>query len=298
MEPTTGALLRDFFTGRYDFAVDATLTGVIVGAVCGIVGVFLVLRQLSLVGDAAGHATLPGVAGAFLLTGSKSLAILLSGALVSALLSVAMLAWIERSPRTRTDAAVAIVLSLFFGVGVVLLSYAQHAANGAQAGLNAFLYGSAAAVARSQLIGVGLAGSVAVATVLIAFRPLALATFDPRFAASVGVRVDRLRVALLVALCLAVVVSIQAVGVVLVAAMLIIPASAARLVTRRLTAMTMVSAAIGAGSGFVGALASYLVPRLATGPAMVLVAALVFVVALAVRAALDRAAAAHVPEAA
>lgn len=276
MNATTLELAIDFFTGRHAFAVDATLAGVVVGAMCGLVGSFLVLQRMSLIGDAAGHATLPGVAGAYLLTGSKSLVVLLCGAMGSALLAVGAVALFERGRRARPDAVLALVLSVSFGVGVVLLSYAQHHASGTQAGLNTFLYGSAAAISRSQLLGITASAVAAGAAVLISYRALALATFDERFARTAGVPVTGLRVALLFALCLAVVVSVQAVGVVLVAAMLIIPPSAGRLLSRRLDQMVVVSTALGALSGLTGALASYLVPGLATGPAMVLVAAALF----------------------
>lgn len=282
MNATTLDFARDFLLGRHAFAVDATLAGVVVGAVCGVVGSFLVLRRLSLVGDAAGHATLPGVVAAFLLTGTKSLAMLLAGALGSALLSVAAIAALERGPRSRPDAVLATVLSVSFGIGVVLLSVAQHHPSGTQAGLDSFLYGSAAAISRAQLVGVSLTGLVAVLAVLVPYRAHALATFDRRYARSVGVPVEGLRFVLLMALCLAVVVSIQAVGVVLVAAMLIIPPSAARLLVRRLDHMLVLAGVLGALSGFAGAMASYLVAGLATGPAMVLAASGFFGFALLV----------------
>lgn len=270
----------EFASGRHPFAYDATAVGMLVGGVCGLTGVFLVLRQLSLVGDAAGHATLPGVVGAYLLTGSKSLLVLLSGALVSAGLALAALSILERAPRTRPDASVGLVLSVSFGFGIVLLSYAQHSAAGNQAGLHEFLFGSAAAVTRSQLYGVAAATATVTLTVVATFRPLALATFDPAFARSVGIPVARLRLMLLGLLALAVVMSIQAVGVVLVAAMLVIPPSAARCWSSRLVRMACYSTAIGAFAGCFGALASYAVPRLATGPAMVLAASTVFMLSL------------------
>jgi manganese/zinc/iron transport system permease protein len=275
-----GTLLLEFVSGRHPFAYDATAVGILVGVICGLTGVFLVLRQLSLVGDAAGHATLPGVVGAYLLTGSKSIVVLLSGALASALLALFALAALERAPRTRTDASVGLVLSVSFGFGIVLLSYAQHAAAGTQAGLHEFLFGSAAAVTRAQLYGVALAAVAVICTLAAFFRPLALATFDPAFARSVGVPVRGLRLLLLGLIAVAVVLSIQAVGVVLVAAMLVIPPSAARCWTNRLVWMAACSATFGGVAGCVGALASYAVPRLATGPAMVLTASAIFIVSL------------------
>ena len=135
--------LLDFVSMRHAFAVDATLACVLVGVVCGVVGTFMVLRGLSLVGDAAGHATLPGVCIGFLLAGTKSLGPMLLGAALTAAIAVSAVAWLERGPRSRPDAALGIVLSVSFGIGVVLLSIVQHSPSGAQAGLNQYLYGSA-----------------------------------------------------------------------------------------------------------------------------------------------------------
>jgi ABC-type Mn2+/Zn2+ transport system permease subunit len=270
----------DFVTLEHAFALDATLAGMLVGAVCGTIGVFLVLRGESLVGDAAGHATLPGVCAAFLITGSKSLPVLLSGALVSALVSIAALSAIGLARRTREDAAIGTVLSVSFGVGVVLLSVVQREPSGAQAGLNSFLFGSAAAVSRSQLAQLAVLGGAAVATVIALRRPLAIATFDPVFARSIGLPTRVLHGLVLVALCIAVVVSIQAVGVVLVSAMVIIPPTTARFLQRSLGGVLVASACLGALTGWIGAAASYIFDGLPTGPTMVLVAGILLGLAL------------------
>ena len=272
--------LLDFVSMRHAFAVDATLACVLVGVVCGVVGTFMVLRGLSLVGDAAGHATLPGVCIGFLLAGTKSLGPMLLGAALTAAIAVSAVAWLERGPRSRPDAALGIVLSVSFGIGVVLLSIVQHSPSGAQAGLNQYLYGSAAAVTRGQLWQIVGASSCLLAATVAFFRPLSIFCFDERFARAAGLPVRRLQVGLLAGLTVAVVIGIQAVGVVLVAAMLILPASAARLITRRLSTMALVSALIGGGAGLVGAASSYVFDSLATGPTMVLAASAAFGLAL------------------
>lgn len=267
----------EFLAFRWSFAVDGLITGVIVGALCGLVGVFMVLRRLSLVGDATGHATLPGVCVAFLLTGSKTLPVLLAGALASGLLANAAIAGLLTLPRTRPDAVIGVVLSVFFGLGIVLLSYVQVSPTGAQSGLQSFLFGSAAGVARSQVVTIAVLALAVAALVLAFLRPLTLATFDPVFAGSVGVPVRAIEYATLLVLAVVVVVSIRTVGVVLVAAMLVVPPSAALLVCRRrIGAAAAVSALVGAFSGAVGTYVSFVFEGLSTGPTMVVVAGVIF----------------------
>lgn len=271
----------EFFSLQYDFALYALLAAVLVGVICGLVGTFMVLRGMSLVGDAAGHATLPGVAIAFLLTGTKSAPALLLGALVSAVLGAMTITWISRGPRVRADAAIGIVLSTFFGLGIVLLSYIQASPTGQQAGLSEYLFGNAAAVTPAQIGVVALAGAVLVVLVGIFYRPLSLMVFDERFAQSLGLPTHWLELGLMSALAVAVVLSIQAVGVILVAAMLIIPPSAARFLSKKLPGVMVASVVMGGVSGALGAMLSYVYEGVATGPAMVLVAVFFFSLALA-----------------
>jgi manganese/zinc/iron transport system permease protein len=276
-----GARALTFFD--YGFAIDGLLAGMLVGGMCGLVGVFMALRRLALIGDATGHAALPGVCAAFLITGSKSVPILLCGALVSGLAANAAIAWLATRPRTRSDASIGVVLSVSFGIGVVLLGSAQASPTGAQAGLSSFLFGSVAAVSRGQVVALFAAALCAVGLVLFFRRPLSLAIFDSTFARSVGVNVPRYEAALLLALAVAVVISVNTVGVVLVAAMLVIPPSAALLVTRRVPAALLLSAIVGSVSGATGAFLSFLVAGLSSGPAMVLVASTIFALALVLR---------------
>jgi manganese/zinc/iron transport system permease protein len=276
----TLARALEFFSFQYDFAINALVASMLVGAVCAVVGAFLVLRGMSLLGDAAGHATLPGVCAAFVLVGAKEMGALLAGALVSAFGAALLVGVISRGPRTRPDAAIGVVLSVFFGIGIVMLSYIQNSPTAAQAGLESFLFGNAAAVSRQQLYVLGAVSLALIAAVGVFFRPLAVATFDPLFARSIGVPTRLVHFGLLGGLSLAVVVSIQAVGVVLVAAMLIIPPSTALFLTRKLPRVLIFGGLIGMVSGALGAFASYLWEGVATGPAMVLVAGIIFAAAL------------------
>lgn len=270
----------EFLTFQYAFAFDALAASVLIGALCALVGTFLVLRGLSLIGDATGHATLPGVCAAFLLVGAKSMGALLAGALVSGALGALLVGVLSRGPRSRPDAAIGIVLSVFFGVGIVMLSYIQSSPTGAQAGLGSFLFGNAAGVTREQLYWI-LAVSLALTSLILVFyRPLMLTVFDEGFARSLGIPTHLLQMALLGALAICVVISIQAVGVILVAAMLIIPPSTALFLSKRLPRVLVLSGTVGAISGALGAFVSFLAEGVATGPAMVLVASFFFGLAL------------------
>lgn len=270
----------EFFSFRYAFAIDALVASILIGAVCGLIGTFLVLRGMALIGDATGHATLPGVCIAFLLIGSKSMGALLVGALISALVATLLIGVLGRGRRTRPDAAIGIVMSVFFGIGIVLLSYIQNSPTGAQSGLDGFLFGNAAGVSRTQLYWLLAVSFSLIALVGIFYRPLKLTIFDEGFARAIGIPTNLVQAGLLGALAICVVLSIQAVGVVLVAAMLIIPPSTALFFSKRLERVCLISMVIGAVSGSLGAFFSYIAEGVATGPAMVLVASGFFACAL------------------
>ncbi len=270
--------LVEFLSFKYDFAAMAFASSVLVGAVCGVVGVFLVLRRMALVGDATAHATLPGVCLGFAIAQAKSVFWLVSGAAASAMVAGWLISRFSIGARTRPDAAIGIVLASFFGAGIVALSYVQNSPTGAQSGLTSFLFGNAAAVDMQQLISLFVVTVVVLGAIVFAFRPLSLAAFDETYARTLGLPVDLIRTSILVALAAAVVVSIQAVGVVLVSAMLIIPANAALYLTKRFEMTVVLSGLIGAASGVIGAVTSYIFEGVATGPAMVLAAVFIFVV--------------------
>lgn len=271
-----GARSVEFFSFKYDFVFDALVASMIVGSLCGMVGSFLVLKGMSLLGDAAGHSSLPGLCVAFLLTGSLSFHGLFIGAIVAAFLSALFVGAISRGPRTRPDAAIGIVLSVFFGLGIVLLSYIQRTATTSYAGLDSLLLGNVAGITSAQLYTLMVVAVVLSAMTALFFRPIAMAIFDETFAASVGIPTRFVHYGLIVSLAVSVVVSLQAVGVVLVSAMLIIPASAGLFLSRRLIGVMTSAMVIGALSGMAGAYFSYIQEGIATGPAMVLVASVLF----------------------
>ncbi|MBM4394275.1 MAG: metal ABC transporter permease [Deltaproteobacteria bacterium] len=258
-----------------------TLGTAAVGAVGGVLGAFAVLRRQGLLGDAVSHAALPGVALAFLLTGSKDLPVLAAGAAIAGWAGSLVVLRVVRSPRVKEDAGLGIVLSTFFGLGLVLLTFIQRSGDAAQAGLDRFLFGQAATLLESDVRTVTGVGAVAIVLVLLLWKEFKLVSFDPGFAAGIGLPVRALDTGLTLLTVAAVVIGLQSVGVVLMSAVLVAPAAAARQWTDRLGPMVWISAGFGAASGAAGALLSSTVDRLPTGPAVVLCATAIAAASLA-----------------
>jgi manganese/zinc/iron transport system permease protein len=257
----------------------------ILGAAGGLVGTFLLLRKRSLLSDAVSHATLPGLALAFLVAealgaNGKSLPVLLGGALAGGLAGMAAVVGIRRAGRTKDDAALAIVLSVFFGLGISLTVAIQQLPTGNAAGLTHFIYGKAASMTAADAWTI-LAVSLGVAVLCAAFfKEFTLLCFDEGFAASRGLPVLRLDFVLMGLVVTFVVAGLAAVGLLLVVAMLIIPPAAARFWTERLTVNAGLAAALGALSGLSGALASALAPRLPAGAVIVVAASAIFAISM------------------
>ena len=253
----------------------------LLGAIAGMLGAFAVLRRQSLLGDALAHAALPGVCLGFLIAGSRDLGSIMAGAFFTGALAALTMMLITRMTRLKTDAALGIVLSVYFAVGVVLLTYLQGVGGAASAGLGSFLFGQAAAILRSDLWLMGAVGLGALGLVLALWKEFKLVSFDAEFARAQGFPVVWLEALLTVMVALAIVVGLQLVGVVLMVALLIAPAAAARQWTDRLGAMVTLSALIGAGAGAAGALVSAGTRGLATGPVVVLIATAAVLVSIA-----------------
>ncbi len=279
-----------------DYTVQNVVIGAaLLGVVSGVLGSFAVLREQSLLGDTLSHAALPGVCLGFLLAGGRSLGAILAGALATGVAAALLMLLLTRRSRLKTDAALGISLSVFFAAGVVLLTYLQGTAGASQGGLDAFLFGQAAAILRSDLWVMGGLTLAALALVAALWKELKLVAFDPVFAGSLGLPVTLLETTLTLMIALAIVVGLQMVGVVLMAAMVIAPAVAARQWSRRLEGMVILSAAFGASGGVAGALISASGRNLATGPLIVLAISALVAVSLAlaperglVRAAIRR----------
>lgn len=256
---------------------NVALGAALLGISSGVLGSFAVLRQQSLLGDMMSHAALPGVCLGFIVAGSRQLGSILLGALITGTLAALFMLLLTRRSRLKTDAALGAALSIFFALGIVLLTYIQGTGNASQGGLDSFLFGQAAAILRSDLYIMGGVTLFALALVVAFWKEFKLVTFDPGFAGSLGLPVIVLEVALTAMIALAVVIGLQMVGVVLMAAMIIAPAVAARQWSGRLEQMVVLAAAIGAAGGVFGGVLSAARRGLATGPLIVLsISALVF----------------------
>jgi len=250
------------------------------GITSGALGTFAVLRRQSLLGDAISHAALPGVALAFLLTGSKASLVLVVGAALAGFLATLLVIGMVNTTRIKYDTALGIVLSVFFGFGLVLLTLIQRRPDASQAGLDRFLFGQAAALLQSDLVTMGILGGAALLLMLLAWKELKLLAFDEDFGTSLGFPMRALDVLLTGLLVVAIVIGLQTVGVVLMAAMVIAPAAAARQWTDRLGLVALVAGLLGAGAGVIGAVVSAEAERLPTGPTIVLCASAIVLVSL------------------
>jgi manganese/zinc/iron transport system permease protein len=268
------------FWSFQDASVRTATAGVLLLAISsGTLGCFIVLRRLSLLGDSLGHAVLPGVCLGFLVTWTKDPRWILTGALVSALLASWLIGYIRRHSRLKPDVIMGLVLSGFFGVGTVLLTRIQNLPAGNQSGLNQFLFGQASAISEQDLWSMGTLSLIIVGCVVALFKELVLTSFDEGFAVAIGLPVRGLHYLLMGLTALAVVISIQAVGVVLVSAMLITPAAAALLCTDRMRNMVLLAVGFAVAAGLFGLNVSFLGKTLPTGPFIVLALAAFFVVA-------------------
>ena len=256
----------------FDYTLRTVALGAaLIGIVSGALGSFAFLRKRSLLGDAISHAALPGVVIAFLLTRNKETLTLLLGAFAAGWLATLIILAITRYTRIKEDSALGIVLSVFFGFGLMLLTFTQRLEDARQAGLDRFLFGQAAALVGRDVIVMGVIGLIALGTMLLFWKEFKIITFDPDYAASLGYPVRLLDVALTTQLVIAIVIGLQAVGVILMSAMVVAPAAAARQWTNRLGLMVFLAAFFGAISGVSGAVVSSTGAGLSTGPVIVLV---------------------------
>lgn len=265
-----------YFLTRFDYTLIIVATGAaLLGTVSGALGTYAVLRRQSLLGDAISHAALPGIAIAFLLTGSKTPLILVLGAAIAGWLGTLIILSIVRLTRIKYDSAFGLVLSTFFGFGLVLHTLIQRTGNANQAGLDTFIFGQAALIMERDVLTIGILGGVALIIMLILWKELKLLIFDEGFAASIGFPIGVLDVLLTSLLVIAIVLGLQAVGAVLMSAMLIAPAVAARQWTDRLNLMVFLAACFGAFAGVSGTIISSIATRIPTGPTIILCATVV-----------------------
>ncbi len=264
------------------------LGATVLGIAAAVIGSFAVLRKRSLVGDAVAHAALPGVCTAYFIVGERNFAAFLIGATVFGVLAAAFVSLVKNYTRIKEDAAIAMAIGGFFGLGIVLSRLIQNQPEGNRAGLDSFIFGKAASMVRedARLILFVAAGVLGVCALLA--KEFKVLCFDREFASSQGWPTLLLDLLLMGLVCVCTVVGLPAVGVVLMVALLVIPPVAARFWTHKLGAMLTIAAVFGGLSGFLGTALSATLPSPAgtlsrgwpTGPLIVLVAAAIFLLSL------------------
>ena len=252
----------------------------LLSVVAGTIGCFAFLSGRSLVGDALAHAALPGITTSFLLLQNRSPLVILIGALISCGIGIFCIEYLRTKTRIQPDSALAIVLSLFFGIGIVQLTYIQKLPTAGQAGLDAVLFGKAASLVREDVIVLGITAALILICVAVCFSKLRAVIFDREYSVTMGIPIKHYEFLLAFCTVLAIVIGLQLVGVVLIAALLLTPPAAARYWTNHMPTMLLLSAVFGALSGLFGANISYIAPRMPTGPWVVVIMTILFAISL------------------
>lgn len=263
-------MIQNFIQGLtdYGFLRNALVTSVLIGIISGVIGCFIILRGLSLMGDAISHAVLPGVAVSYMVGSSYFF-----GASVFGLIAAGLIGFINNRTKLKNDTAIGIVFSAFFALGIILISFAKSATD-----LYHILFGNVLAVRHSDIVTTVIVGVFVLLFVLVFFKELKLSSFDPTMAKASGLNTTIIHYALMFMLTLVAVSSLQTVGTVLVIAMLITPAATAFMLTDRLSTMVFMAAGIGALSAVIGLFYSYSY-NLASGATIVLTCAVFFILA-------------------
>jgi len=269
---------KEFFSFSDPSIVSVVVGAILLTASSAVVGTFTFLKKKALVGDAVAHSVLPGICLAFILSGTKNPIWMILGAFLTGWISLVIIDHITTKSKIKEDTAIALILSVFFGIGILMLTNIQHSGNPAQTGLDSFLFGKAAALVGKDLIVFGIVAVILIITVALFFKELKLIAFDSNYAKALGLPVKALDLLLTSLTVLAVVTGIQAVGVVLMAAMLITPAAAARIWTNDVFKMTLIAAILGGISGLSGAYVSYVAPAMPTGPWIVIIISVIAIV--------------------
>lgn len=272
--------IAHFFSAEnYNLFVISIGAGIL-SLAAGVVGAFTYLRKRALIGDVISHSVLPGIAVAFMLSGVKNPFYFLLGALASGLLSIWVVDYVQRKSKLKPDAILALTLSVFFGIGIVLLTHIQHSGNAAQSGLDSFLFGKAASMSALDVYVFSGIAVLNVVCIALFIRGFSILSFDEDYALAIGLPVRFLRTFLSVLTVLTVAVGVQAVGVVLMAALLITPTAGARYLTNSVPNILIYSAVFGLTSGFLGVLISYSGKGMPTGPWIVVVLSVFATVAI------------------
>jgi manganese/zinc/iron transport system permease protein len=276
------AALLQYARENYNMLV--VLAGVsLLGASSGIIGAFAVLRKRALTGDALSHAALPGLCVAFLILRERNLSAMLLGAFVSGVAGIAIISALGRWTRVKDDASIGIVLSVFFGLGIVLLKIIQNLPSvGSRAGLDSYIFGKTAGMLLGDVYTILAASLLCLTLIVVVYKEFQLVSFDGDFARSLGWPVFAIDLLLMSLVAAAVVIGLPNVGVVLIAALLIMPGASARFWTDRLSTMLVLAGCFGFATGLIGTLLSATYNHLPAGPIITLTGTLLFLVSLLV----------------
>lgn len=261
--------IQEFFSalGHYGFLQSALVTAVMVGIMSGIIGSFIILRGMSLMGDAISHSVLPGVAVAYILGIN-----IVFGASLFGILAAGLIGVVATKSKLKSDTAIGVVFSAFYALGFILISMAESSTN-----LHHILFGNILAVSDSDLITTAIVLAIVIAFVVFFYKELLITSFDNNYAKSYGLNTNLIHYGLMLVLTLVTVSALQTVGIILVVAMLVTPAATAFLWTNRLHKMLVLAAIFGVISSIIGLYFSYTF-NWASGPAIVITAAAMFLV--------------------
>ncbi|MDR2884088.1 MAG: metal ABC transporter permease [Deferribacteraceae bacterium] len=247
----------------------------LLGAISGIIGSLAMLKKNSLLADAVSHASLPGIVLAFMLTGSRTHSVLIIGAAIAGCFAASNMFLLVKKGHLKKDSSLSLMLSMYFGLGMVLLSYIQYKPNTAPAGIETFLFGQAATMLVSDIQVIAVIGGIILFLLIVFWKELLLVAFDSEYAAGTGLPVTKLELLFLFMLVGSVIIGLQTVGVVLMSALLVTPAAAARQWTNNIVVMMLLASFFGALSGVIGSVASSFIPNLPTGPAIIVCISLI-----------------------
>ena len=252
----------------------------LLGLASGIAGTFAVLRKESLIGDGLSHAALPGVVIAFLLTGIKDIEVLIAGAALSSIAAAWLITITVENSKIKFDGALATILSAFFGLGMVLLTYVQSLNNAGQAGLSKFIFGQAATILARDVYITSAAALIIIVLTALFWKELKLISFDVEYAKTLQIPVTFTLILYRSLLIMTIIIGIQSVGAILISSLLIAPAVGARQWTNKLGTMCILAGFFGMVSAIGGTIWSTSVQKLPTGPAIIVILSVIVLLSL------------------
>ena len=258
----------------YTFQIVAIGTGIL-GLMSGVIGSFTTLQKESLLGDALSHAALPGVVIGFMLIGRKEWLFLLGGAAISGLIATGVIQWMSKSGAIKFDNALSLILSSFFGLGLVLLTYVQRQSNANQAGLENFIYGQASSMLYRDVKILAITSVIGLFFILVFWKELKIYTFDKKYAQTLGLNTTVIQLIISSVMIITIILGLESVGVILMSGLLVGPAVGARQWTNRLDVMVILAGIFGLFSGVTGTLISSMYTQIPTGPSIVVVLSLI-----------------------